>query len=332
MKLLMLTRGPEHPATRYRVTPYLDALRGAGIEPTPMRYPHGLTAWLSILRAARAHDAVFVQKKRLPGPLLHWLRRRGTPVIYDFDDAVMFASSRHESPESPERQRRFERMVRGCEVLIAGSDYLKGLVARLHSRVQVVPTSIDTAKYPVREHRNGTGPVVLGWIGGRKSLVFLEALAPVFTRIAGDFPGTSLKIVCNAFFRPEEMPVIEKPWSEAEEAADVASFDVGLSPLPDDPWSRGKCATKLLQCMAAGVPVVASPVGSHLEIVADGRNGLLATTHNEWYDRLSRLIRDPALRRALGAAGRGRVEEAYSVEASAPKLLEAVRSVMAVPR
>lgn len=327
MNLLILTRGDDHPATRYRVTAFLGHLRAAGIEPTTLRYPHGVTGWLRILRATRGRDVVMVQKKRLPLVLLHWLRRRGTPILYDFDDAVLFQSSRHETPDSPDRRARFERMVRGCTGVVAGSAYLQSLVAGLNARTFVVPTSIDCRRYHPRAHDGADARVLLGWIGGRKSLVFLAPLAPVFRRLGQEFPHLALKVVCNQFPASEGLPVIEKPWSEAEEAADVASFDIGLSPLPDDPWARGKCATKLLQCMAAGVPVVASPVGSHCEIVADGTNGLLAGTEAEWYDRLARLVRDVSLRARLGAAGRQRVEEAYSVVASAPKLVEAVRAV-----
>ncbi len=328
MRLLMLTRGPDHPATRYRVNPYLVPLREAGIDPTPLPYPHGIAGWFGALRAARSHDAVFVQKKRLPGLFQNWLRRRGIPLIYDFDDAVLFRSSRHETPDSPARRRRFEAMVRASETVIAGSAYLRSLVEGIHPSVHVVPTSIDCSRYRVRGHEGGDR-VVLGWIGGRKSLEFLETLAPVLSRIGRDHPGSALKIVCNAFFRVDGLEVIEKPWREAEETEDVASFDIGLAPLPDDPWSRGKCATKLLQCMAAGVPTVASPVGSHEEIVTDGEDGMLASTPDEWYDRLTRLVQDVALRRRIGAAARRRVEAAYATAVSAPKLVAAVRGALA---
>lgn len=324
MKILFLTRAAEHPATRYRVAAFVEPLRAAGIEPTLLPYPHGLTGWMRILRGLRGQDALFVQKKRLSAPLLHWLKRRGTPIVYDFDDAVLFRSSRHETPESPSRRARFERMVRGCAGVVAGSGYLRSLVVGLNPRVWVVPTSIDCRRYRVRAHDGGSARVILGWIGGRKSLVFLAPLAPVFARIGREFPHVALQVVCNAFPPAAGLRVIEKPWREAEEAEDVAGFDIGLAPLPDDPWARGKCATKLLQCMAAGVPAVASPVGAHLEIVTDGRDGLLAGTEEEWYDHLARLIRDPALRGRLGAAGRKRVEDAYSVAANAPRLIEAL--------
>jgi len=329
MKLLFLTRGDDHPGTRYRVTPFLPPLRAAGFEAVTLRYPHGPLGWYRILAAARGHQAVFVQKKRLAGPVLGVLRRRGTRVLYDVDDAVMFASSRHADPESPARRRQFERMVRGSDGVIAGNAYLRDLAARHNPRVWLIPTCVDARKYAVRGPAADGAPPILGWIGGRKSLVFLKALAPALNRVAREFPRAALAIVCNEFFEPGAMPVVRKEWSEATEAADVASFDVGLSPLPDDPWSRGKCATKLLQCMAAGVPVVASAVGAHLEIVTDGRDGFLARTEDEWVERIGRLLQDAERRRAMGLAGRRRVEEAYSVEANAPRFVAAVRAVVA---
>jgi hypothetical protein len=122
------------------------------------------------------------------------------------------------------------------------------------------------------------------------------------------------------------LQIVFKAWSEAEEAQDVASFDIGLTPLPDHPWAAGKCSTKLLQCMAAGVPCVASPIGSQKEVVSDGDSGLLAATEGEWFEKISLLVRDAALRERLGMAGRSRVEEAYSLAVSAPRLARILRT------
>ncbi len=324
MDVLFLIRGREHPASRYRVLQYLDPLAQGGVRAEVRDFPHSGAEWRALDPILARRPVLFVQKKRL-GPLRLWgLRRRGVRILYDLDDAVMFQSSRHDSPDSFGRTLRFRWMARGSHGVVAGSWYLAGLAREHNPHVWVVPTSIDVSKYPPR---TGGGPITLGWIGGKKSLVFLKALAPVFERVARECPDVRLKIVCNDFFDCPPMPVIKKPWSEAEEGEDVRSFDIGLAPLPDDPWSRGKCATKLLQCMAAAVPCVASPVGSHEEIVTDGENGLFARSHDDWAGAIMRLIRDRPLADRLGAAGRRRVEEAYSLAANAPRLLDILREV-----
>ncbi len=326
MEVLFLIRGREHPASRYRVLQYLEPLAQGGVRAEVRDFPHSGAEWRALGPILDRRPVLFVQKKRL-GPLRLWgLRRRGVRVLYDFDDAVMFQSSRHDSPESFGRTLRFRWMARGSHGVVAGSQYLAGLAREHNPRVWVVPTSIDVSKYPPRAGASD-GTITLGWIGGKKSLVFLADLRPVFERVARDFPQTRLKIVCNDFFDCPPMTVIKKAWSEAEEGEDVRSFDIGLAPLPDDPWSRGKCATKLLQCMAAAVPCVASPVGSHEEIVTNGENGLFARSHDEWAEAISRLIRDRALADRIGAAGRRRVEEAYSLAANAPRLLDILREV-----
>jgi glycosyltransferase involved in cell wall biosynthesis len=150
-------------------------------------------------------------------------------------------------------------------------------------------------------------------------------MKPVFEELHAKHPQTALKIVCNEFFDCPTMPVIKKAWAGAEEGTDVASFDIGLAPLPDDVWSQGKCATKLLQCMAAGVVSVASAVGVHREIIREGVNGCLASTHAEWLMKLDALVADPAARRTMGEAARKTVERDYSLAASQPKLLNVLR-------
>lgn len=320
MKVLFLIQGEKQPASRYRVGQFLEFLRADGIDGEVRDYPRSIPAWIGVLRLRRKVDVVFFQKKRAPRwPVLR-LKAGGARVVYDVDDAVMFASSRHESPEAPARMKRFVSMCASSDAVTAGNRYLADM-ARAHcANVTIVPTCMDLRKYAPRPPAANRGPVVLGWIGGRKSLPFLKELDPALAKLKGLGVDAKLKVVCNEFPDACPIPVEKKTWSEAEEAADVASFDIGLAPLPDDPWSRGKCATKLLQGMAARVPCVASPVGAHVDIVKDGENGFLADGADAWADRLARLARDPALRDRLGDAARETVAREYSVQANAPRL------------
>lgn len=325
-KVLFLIQGYEHPASRYRVLQYLPHLEKNGVQGVVEIFPDGRSQWRALREKLAQADVVFLQKKRLTRLQRRFIRRNSKArIVYDVDDALMYKSSRASTHYSWTRMRAFRRTCRWADFVIAGNGYLQGLAAEHNGNTAVIPTSIDVSLYPVKDFAARSPRVVLGWIGGRKSLVFLKELEPVFERLHARYPETALKIVCNEFFDCPAMPVIKKEWAEPDEGADVASFDIGLAPLPDDVWSRGKCATKLLQCMAAGVVSVASAVGVHREIIEDGRNGHLARTPEMWEDKLERLIRDTEARRRMGAEARKTVERDYSLAASVPKMLNVLR-------
>jgi glycosyltransferase involved in cell wall biosynthesis len=167
--------------------------------------------------------------------------------------------------------------------------------------------------------------VILGWIGSRGTLKYLKEIAPALEALGKRFPGVKLKIVADDFFDLEHLPVIKKSWSAADEIADLHSFDIGLMPLTDDVWTLGKCGFKLLQCMAVGLPVVCSPVGANRQIVTDGVEGFWASSHAEWVEKIVALINDASLARAMGRRGREKVLQAYSLQANAPLLIQALR-------
>jgi glycosyltransferase involved in cell wall biosynthesis len=144
----------------------------------------------------------------------------------------------------------------------------------------------------------------------------------MLTEIGKRFPFARLKIVCNDFLDVPTMHVIKKQWAEDDEIADLQSFDIGLGPLTDDVWTRGKCGLKLVQCLAVGVPVVCSPVGANKEIVIDGEVGFWARNQREWIEKLSMLIENPELRSTMGKKGRERIAQAYSLQAMAPTLID----------
>lgn len=327
MKTLFLIQGANQPASRYRVGQFLEFLRADGIECDVRDYPRSIPAWIGVLRMRRKVDVVFFQKKRAPRWPVMRLKAGGARVVYDVDDAVMFASSRHESPDAPARMKRFVTMCESSDAVTAGNRYLAEMARKHCANVTIVPTCMDMRKYPPRGPAANRGRVVLGWIGGRKSLPFLKELDPALAMLKGLGVDATLKVVCNEFPADCPIPVEKKTWVEAEEAADVASFDIGLAPLPDDPWSRGKCATKLLQGMAARVPCVASPVGAHSDIVKEGANGCLASSPKEWAEKLALLAKDPGLRDRLGDAARETVAREYSVQAHAPRLAALLKSL-----
>jgi glycosyltransferase involved in cell wall biosynthesis len=166
------------------------------------------------------------------------------------------------------------------------------------------------------EHRK-TGEVQLVWIGSSSTLQGLKQIAPILDGIGRKCPGLRLKIVCDSFLQLEHLPIDPVRWSQQHEGSELASADIGISWIPDDDWSRGKCGLKLLQYMAAELPVIANPVGVHAEMVIPGETGFLASTAEEWLVAVLRLARDAGLRQRMGQAGRRRLESCYSVAAGA---------------
>jgi glycosyltransferase involved in cell wall biosynthesis len=218
------------------------------------------------------------------------------------------------------QRRRFDATVRRADLVIAGNSYLRQEALRSNGRVELLPTPLDLERYRQRPPSTGSG-VVLGWIGSRGTLRYLQHLAPVLEEVGRLFPGVRLKIVADVFLDLEAMPVEKKPWSADDEIADLHSFDIGLMPLADDAWTRGKCGFKLLQCMAVGLPVVCTPIGINAEIVTDGSEGFWATDHATWVRRLGELIADAELRLSMGQRARQKVASSYSLAVTAPLLL-----------
>lgn len=320
MRILFLVPRLDKASTRYRVLQYLPFLEAAGSTCTVRPLSRAPRQWGMLLREVRRADVVVVQKKLFSRFEILLLRRLARRLVYDFDDAVMYKDAAASDRQQRRQRRRFEITVARADLVIAGNRYLRQEALTANPRVELLPTPLDLERYRLRPPMADNG-VVLGWIGSRGTLKYLQQLTPVLEEVGRRFPGVRLKIVADAFFDLRALPVEKKPWSEAEEIADLHSFDIGLMPLADDVWTRGKCGFKLLQCMAVGLPVVCSPVGINAEIVSDGVEGFWATDQTEWVQRLGELIADAGLRAAMGERARRKVESGYSLAVAAPLLL-----------
>jgi glycosyltransferase involved in cell wall biosynthesis len=277
-----------------------------------------LSRTLQLRRAAR-FDAVVLQRKLLPVWQLRALRRSARHLVFDFDDAVLYRDSNDpRGPESRRRSRRFTATVGLVDTVVAGNDFLADCALRAGApveRVHVIPTCVDPRLYPMARHEPGSGPVDLVWIGSSSTLQGLDQARALWHRLAQAVPGLRLRVICDRFPRDFPLPVVPIRWEESSEARQLAAGQIGVSWLPDDLWSRGKCGLKVLQYHAAGLPVLANPVGCQSEMVATGQTGILAATPGEWLEAVQLLAGDPALRRKLGQAGRRRVETDYSIAA-----------------
>jgi len=330
MKVLALVEGLEHVCYRYRIGAFAWALaeRGLTLEVSPLRR-HTLRRTGQLLAVDRA-DVVILQRKLLPLWQLRMLRCAAPRMVYDVDDAVFLRDSYSRKPQaSVARLARFWATVYAADAVIAGNNYLRERVSAYvgPGRVRVIPTCVEPKRYPLAEHHRRGADVKLAWIGQRSTLRSLERVGPHLAAAAENLPGLELRVICDCSVRLPGVRSVLRPWSSATEAAELADADIGLCWLPDDEWSRGKCGLKVLQYMAAGLPVVANAVGMNRRLVHDGRTGMLAWRPVEWAAAVSRLAADPPLRRRMGGAGRRLVEQQYSVARWGPEFAQLIASV-----
>jgi glycosyltransferase involved in cell wall biosynthesis len=320
MRLVGLVKGTAHVCCRYRLAAFEPWLAAHGHQLELRAWP---STWLSGLwfhRQLRHFDVAIVLRRLLPAWQLSLLRRSVKKLVFDFDDAVFQRDSYADhGPASSSREAGFARMVGAADAIVAGNAYLaeRAVACGAGDKVHVVPTCVDPDRYSLARHER-TGPgLQLAWIGSASTMQGLEQSRFLWDRVGRRLPGIVLRLICDQPLSLRFLQVNFRPWSEATEAADLASADIGISWLPDDAWSQGKCGLKVLQYMAAGLPVVANPVGVQAQMIQHGVTGFLADTPDEWCEAIAKLAADPALRRRLGQSGREALERDYSVAAGA---------------
>jgi len=284
----------------------------------------------------RRYDAVLIHRAAcIAGPAL--LERLvvllGRPLIYDFDDAIF-------NLHTTEANRGFAwlkfpgKTATICRVskhVVVGNAWLARYARQFNPRVTVIPTSIDTDHYRPERKTGPNGRVVVGWTGSSTSQTHLEMFAPLLRELTTRH-DVELRVISD---REPVLPGVNyvwRPWSANAEVDDLSHFDIGIMPMPDDEWSRGKCAAKALQYMGMGIPTICSAVGANCDVIRHGENGLLATTTSEWMTSLESLVGDAALRERLGMRGRRTVEERYSMRFSAELFARVVREAVGEPK
>ena len=247
------------------------------------------------------------------------LKASGKPFIFDFDDAIWHL-------DVSEANRRLSwlkdpgktgRLIAMADLVVAGNDYLAEYARRWNTRVVVIPTTIDTQVYqPTPKTPRTDGKVVIGWTGSYTSLAHLKQEAPMLQALHDQWGDRIVfRVISDRDLVIPGLPVENLRWSASREVQDLAGIDIGIMPLPDDEWSRGKCGFKGLQYMGMGKAAVLARVGVNRTIVNDGVNGFLAASRKEWLEKLGQLITDADLRQRMGQAARSTVEARYSVSA-----------------
>ena len=335
---------------RLRIEQYAPSLRPHGIEldVSPFfdaaahdvlyRPRHLVAKALGVLRGfarrardlwrARRYDLVLVYRESAPlGPpvveaLLGMLR---VPYVYDFDDAIFVRPpySANRAWDWLRPPSRVASTARGAQEVIVGNEYLAESARKWNARVTIIPTPVDTERHRPRTTARPVGPLVLGWVGSQTTAPYLHLIDDALTDLARRHHFV-VRVVGGPYEHGSAL-VEQLAYDLEREPADLESFDIGLLPEPDDAWTRGKGAFKALLYMATGLPVVASKVGVNPEVVVEGETGFCVGTTDEWVRSLDQLLTDAELRRRLGAAGRQRLLERYSLQVQAPRLAKVLR-------
>lgn len=279
----------------------------------------------NLLRADR-YDIVWAEKELLPwlpSVMELGLLSRKVRLVVDYDDALFHRYDQHRSAAVRLiLGSKIDAVMRRADLVLAGNDYLAAHARDAGCRwVEWLPTVVDLDRYAMTERGNSQpqGPVTIGWIGSPATASYLDVVAAPLAALA-----STANVRCVAIgAQPEQVagtPFTAVSWSEAEEVSLLRDLEIGIMPLPDAPWENGKCGYKLIQYMACGLPVVASPVGVNSTLVEHGKSGFLASSGDQWLQALSRLVEDPDLRNAMGQQGRITVEQTYALQVQAPRL------------
>lgn len=356
IKLLALPKyGSLGASSRLRILQYLPQLDHAGMLVSvqsllsdPLlrwRYVSGAYPFRQLLRAYacrcwtllkhRQFDVLWIEKEALPWLPL-WMERvllGGVTYVLDYDDAVFHAYDQHRSFwVRCIYGRRLDRLMAGAALVVCGNQYLARRARDADAvRVEVVPTVIDLDRYPKRREvlvrsAASVGALRIVWIGSPSTVSYLRLLQKPLETLSKTQPFV-LRVIGGVAIDMPGVQLETMEWSEDTEVEAIAGCDIGVMPLLDSDWERGKCGYKLIQYMACGLPVVASDVGVNPEIVEQGVNGFLANSDQEWVTALRTLLGDPFLRAKMGQAGRQRVERDYCVQQTGPRMVKLLQSV-----
>jgi glycosyltransferase involved in cell wall biosynthesis len=316
---LLLGYDLDQPSFRHRMRSLIGPLEAAGWSVRAEKFPSGRYALRIFERRQllRAAHVVVLHQIKLSSIEAHLFAAFAARRVFDVDDAIYVRKPRRlgdAAGESLWRRAKFAATCRLADVVVVGNEVLAGVARAAAREIAILPTAIDVDCYQATHASVDDAPTI-AWIGSPENLVYLEMIRPALARLSARYPRLKVRIICSAFPDWHDIDVERTPWSSASEAASLAGAHIGIMPLSDDAWARGKCAFKLLQYMAAALPCVASPVGANKEAVVDGYNGFQARSAGEWERALSQLIESGELRARMGARGRAHVVERYSMEA-----------------
>jgi len=354
MRVLFVTYGTsEAPATRYRAEQYLPHLQEEGVLYTCMSMisssvtrslirsysPGGLLkgiwvlceqiiGFLRVALRAPWYDVIYFQRAVFPFGLEKIIRLLNKNIVYDLDDAIHMPVAKDGGVlwrlKGAIKGRELEHVLSVSRHCICENNYIKTYVQNFCPRVSIITGPIDAKRNFAKEKVGGL--LTIGWVGSPATSAYLGMIHGPLRELAKrhDF---QMKLIGVKGYRIDGVNVISSDWSYGTEVGEIQSFDIGVCPMPDDEWTRGKVSVKILQYMANGIPTLASYTPTNEEVIRDGENGFIAYNENEWIEKLSMLISEPELRRKIGLRGRKLVEERYSLENNSRVLMGILRDV-----
>jgi len=353
MKILFLVPYPltESPSQRFRFEQYFNFLTENGhrfhvqsfLDSDNWRIFFGSTKFLSTLSALLkgffkrflilfqigAYSIVFIHREVTPigPPIFEWiisqiLRKK---IIYDFDDAIWMTDRKNESwlLKTLKWRSKIQSICRWSYKISCGNDYLSSYARQFNKNVFYNPTTIDTENLhnPLLYKKDDEDKIIVGWTGSHSTLKYLIELEPILRILENKYPHIQINVISDIPPKLNLRKLHFNRWSLATEIHDLAQFDIGIMPLPDDEWAKGKCGFKALQYMSLQIPTVASPVGVNSIIISHGENGFLCSSPQEWEQCISTLIENKNLRDAVGRNGRKKVRDRYSVVSNSSNFL-----------
>jgi glycosyltransferase involved in cell wall biosynthesis len=355
-RILILTPYPLHesPSQRFRFEQYFELLQANGYTYEVQSFLDsdnwriffsskaalkklialtvGFAKRFKILFKSPMYDFIFIHREAAPvgPPFLEWILAKvlRKKIIYDFDDAIWLTDRQNESwiLQVLKWRGKVSAICKWAYKVSCGNDYLCEYAQQFNKNVIYNPTTIDTENLhnPKRydQGTNADNKIRIGWTGSHSTVKYLEEIEMVLAKVLKDYSNVELIVIADKAPTLKSIPDLKFiPWSPTNEINDLLQFDIGIMPLPDDPWSKGKCGFKALQYLSLEFPAVASAVGVNSHIISDGVNGFLCTTDQEWEHALRKLITDPHLRGEMGKMGRKTVVENYSVTSNASNFL-----------
>ena len=330
IRVMVLATGDQRtPSTRYRFLKLVSDLASLGVEIVPVIFSvtktGTLVTYLRCILNAPGYDILLIQKRLVPTLFLKALRHRSRVLVFDFDDALHVDQNDPQNPS--EKIERLKQILMACDGIIAGCESLAEMASLYSKNVHLVPTGVDTKSWNPNVLMPHSG-IVLGWVGTKKNLTYLEDILPVLLNLLAHNPRVRLRVVCDSPLEVVHDRVEFVEWSIGGELEAVSVFDIGLMPLADNSWTQGKCGFKALQMMSLGIPVVLSPVGVNLGFIRELGPAFGAISSQDWYEMLTRLILDEKFRVIAGSASRDFVTRNYDISVTSKMLANVLRKLI----
>ena len=289
----------------------------------------------SNLKNLKNFDVIFIQREALMIGSAYFekkIKKFGIPIIYDFDDSIWIldTSEGNKKLEWLKKPDKTKEIISLSDLIIAGNKYLSEYALQFNKNVIIIPTTVDTVKFYPNHLMRNMDKIVIGWSGSITTIKHFNFLLPVLKKLMEKYGEKIIfRVIGDESYINNELGIRGEKWNSETEVEVLNSFDIGIMPLPNDKWAKGKCGLKGLTYMALEIPTIMSPVGVNAEIINNGVNGFLANDEHDWFNLICTLIENKALREKIGKEARKTVEDKYSVNANKEKYLNAIRGILA---